>query len=319
MSIPKNKKCNAVPRNNEIRFEIINRCQYNCKICKKNESTRRLLSMNFAYFKYLLDKILAERNYYKNISFAGIGEPMLNGSIYEMIKYSKEKGLRPLLVTNGEYLTPNVFEDLKKAGLYSVRISFHGATPEGYSKMHGVVKENFHKILKQIHEISKIRKPVKLLLTCVMVNKINKAPIQTWTKLFKGKVDLMEMWYAHNWCDGFKYRKEQKNKMKTCGRIENGPLQIQVDGTVNACCFDWNGKLEFGDLQRNTVKEIFHSAEFKKIAKCHKTGNFKKSGLICEHCDQRNEKKDDVLIYSSKFKVEDRVKRTSTTYEKVMQ
>jgi hypothetical protein len=47
------------------------------------------------------------------------------------------------------------------------------------------------------------------------------------------------------------------------------------------------------------------------------TGNFKGSGLICENCDQRNIEKKDVMVYNSKFKIEERVKMVSTTYKKI--
>ncbi|GAJ05463.1 unnamed protein product, partial [marine sediment metagenome] len=46
---------------------------------------------------------------------------------------------------------------------------------------------------------------------------------------------------------------------------------------------------------------------------------FEASGLICESCDQRNKDKSDVMIYDSKFDIEQRVKMTSTTYTKVIE
>jgi hypothetical protein len=87
-----------------------------------------------------------------------------------------------------------------------------------------------------------------------------------------------------------------------------------VDGTVNMCCFDFDGKLLLGDLKTQTLKEIFESSMFKKILKHHTTGDFKESGLICENCDQRNLNKSDVMVYNSKFDISERVKKVSTTY-----
>ena len=105
--------------------------------------------------------------------------------------------------------------------------------------------------------------------------------------------------------------------MNSCGRPFRGPLQVQVDGTVNMCCFDYDGHLTLGDLKTQSLQEIFSSPMFQKILECHTTGNFKDSGLICENCDQRNADKSDVMVYNSKFNIKERVKQLSTTYVSV--
>ena len=156
-------------------------------------------------------------------------------------------------------------------------------------------------------------------MTCAFINGVNDSPVEDWIKLWdKDKVDLMEIWYAHNWVYGLKNRIVQKEKLKTCGRLDKGPLQIQVDGTINACCFDWDGKLVFGDLKSQRLTEIFSSMTHDSVFWYHKLGNFEDSKLICENCDQRNKDKSDILIYSSKHDLDERVKMTSTVYEKVI-
>jgi len=304
-----------IPNSREIRIEIINSCQYNCVICKKNQLTRRPLTMKIQFFEWLIDKIIKERKEYDTVSFAGIGEPTLNGGLIEMIKYCTKRGLKSLLVSNGEHIDERYFLQLQKAGLTSLRISFHGATPEGYRKLHGV--DNFHKVKNNIEAISNARETTKLLLTWAMAEGVNEEPIKPWLDMFEGKADLYEIWKAHNWIDEFGYRKKQEEKVHTCGRLDNGPLQVQVDGTVNACCFDWNGQLVFGDLKNQSLKEIFMTPMFEKAKACHESGDFAGSNLICERCDQRNKDKSDVLIYSSGFDLSERVGMTSTAYERM--
>jgi hypothetical protein len=87
-----------------------------------------------------------------------------------------------------------------------------------------------------------------------------------------------------------------------------------VDGTINMCCFDFNGDLTLGDLKTQSITEIFKGESFQKIFKCHKSGDFEGSGLICKNCDQRNEEKFDVLIYNSKFDLKERIEMISSTY-----
>ncbi|MBI4309141.1 MAG: SPASM domain-containing protein, partial [Candidatus Omnitrophica bacterium] len=96
-------------------------------------------------------------------------------------------------------------------------------------------------------------------------------------------------------------------------------LQVQVAGTVNMCCFDYDGKLTFGDLKTQSLKEVFETQAFKKIHHCHTTGDYKGSGLLCENCDQLNADKSDVMVYSTKFDdLRERVRLTSTAYSKLL-
>jgi hypothetical protein len=83
------------------------------------------------------------------------------------------------------------------------------------------------------------------------------------------------------------------------------------------CCFDFDGKLLLGDLKKQTLDEIFESSMFNKILKCHTTGDYIGSGLICENCDQRNMEKTEAMIYNSKYDIQERVKKVSTTYNEI--
>jgi len=307
-----------IPRNPEARFEITNRCHYDCAICVKNKLTRPRGMMDLATFRRLLDKILDECDWIKTVSFAGMGAPLSNPDIVDIVRHVDTLGLEPILVTNGDLLTPDLFARLQDAGLRSVRVSFHGITPEGYSRLHGVESSKFYKVKSQLDDIFTIKDRTKILMTLVIMKGINEGPVEDWIAMWEGKADLIEAWTAHNWVNQLNNRAVQGERVRTCGRIEHGPLQIQVDGTINACCFDWDGKLTYGDLNKQTLSEIFSSESYARILHAHQTGDH--AGLICEHCDQRNASKADALIYSSKYpdKVE-RVKMTSTCYEKVVQ
>jgi len=274
--------------------------------------------MGYSFFKCLLDKILKETDQYKTLTFAGIGEPLLDPSLTAKIKYASDRGLKVLLVTNGGFLHIDKFIELQDMGLYSVRVSFHGATSKGYSSLHGVPESQFQIIKSNIHQILKYtHRRTQVLLTCVYVEGINEDTIEAWIKLWDPKPNLMEVWRAHNWVNEFKYREIQEKKRRTCGRVTDGPLQVQVDGTINACCFDWDGKLVFGDLKTQRLAEIFSSMEYDKIAWCHETGDYESSNLICRHCDQRNLSREKVCLYSTKFDVNRRTDLTSTAYEEV--
>ena len=310
-----------IPKSNDMRFEVTTRCNYNCIICPREKITRKIETMSLDLFKMLFDKIIKETDQYDTLTFPGMGEPLLDDTLNKKIEYAKKckKDLAVLLLTNGSLLTPQKFKEFEDLGLTSVRVSFYGNTPESYSKVHGINDRSaFARVRDNLLEVAKVRKHTELLITFNVVDGSNDDVIKDWIDFWEDKVDLIEVWRPHNWVDGRSYRKVQEEKLKTCGRPFKGPLQVQVDGTVNMCCFDFDGKTTLGDLKKHTLKEIFTSPLFEKIVKHHKSGDFTGSGLICKYCDQRNKDKGDVMVYNSKFDIEERVRMVSTTYKEVV-
>lgn len=307
-----------IPESNELRFEVTTRCNYNCIICPREKLTRKKETMSFELFKMLFDKINRETDQYNILTFPGLGEPLLDETLDKKIEYAKRNNFLVLMLTNASMLSVDRFRELEDLGTDSIRVSFYGNTPESYSSVHGVRdKDLFGQIRDTLTEICKIKKQTKVLLTYNIVENNNDSYVSSWIEYWKDKADLLEVWHPHNWVDGRDYRKVQREKLKTCGRPFKTPLQVQVDGTVNMCCFDFDGKLLLGDLKTQSLKEIFESEMFKKIEKCHLTGDFKNSDLICENCDQRNADKSDVMVYNSMFDIQERVKKVSTTYSNI--
>lgn len=307
-----------IPTNNDMRFEVSTHCNYNCIICPHHKLIRKKEFMSFELFKELFDKINDETDQYTNITFPGMGEPTLDKTLYDKIAYAKEKrpDLTVTFITNASSLTPEKWKYIEGLGVTSVRVSFYGNDAESYTKIMGVrTKGMFDRVVKNLEEICRIKEKTKLLLTMNIIDKDHDVVPMDWIKYWEGLgADLIEVWAPHNWVNAVHYRDSNVEKLDTCGRPFNGPLQIQVDGTVNMCCFDYDGHLTMGDLKTQSLKEIFQSPMYKKIVECHTSGNFEGSGLICGDCDQRNLDKSDVMVYNTKYDIKERVKQTSTTY-----
>lgn len=308
-----------IPKSNEIRFETTTKCNYNCIICARDKFQRKIETMPLERFKNLFDKIIAETSQYNTVTFSGFGEPLFDETLNDKIKYVRSKGFEVLILSNASLLTAKRFKEIEDLGVKSIRISFYGMSPEAYSLVHGISDLNrFNKVKENIVEIARMRKKTEIILTYNVVEGINSSETNSWIEFWKDRVDLIEVWRPHNWVDSRNYRIVQNKKLRTCGRPWNTPLQIQVDGTVNMCCFDFNGKLLLGDLNKQTLMEIFSSDNFNKILHYHVTGDFVDSNLICENCDQRNRIKSDVMIYNSKYHIDDRVGKVSTTYSNLL-
>ncbi|MCE5325926.1 MAG: radical SAM protein [Planctomycetaceae bacterium] len=310
-----------IPPNNDMRFEVTTKCHYNCIICPRAQLTRKKETMSAATFKLIFDRIIAETDQYTTLSFPGMGEPLLDNTLEEKIAYAKSArpNLDVLILTNASLMTPERFRRLEEVGVTSIRVSLYGHDYKTYNAVHGTTdKKLYDRIKGYILKALEIRKKTRILLTLNVVEGVNDAIVNDWIAFWKDRVDLVEVWRPHNWATAKQYRSVQPVKLKTCNRPFSGPLQIQADGTVNICCFDFNGELTIGDLKTQTLEEIFSSGAYHRIADRHASGQYEGSHLICENCDQRNADKGDVMIFDSKFDIQERVKMTSTTYTKVI-
>lgn len=304
-----------IPASIDCRFEVTTKCNYRCTICPYPTLERAKETMSTALFVQLLDKVLAETSQYEMVTFAGMGEPLLDRDIEGKIRHATARGLRCTVITNASMLSTERFLALQEAGLHSMRVSFYGTTPESYAKVHGIRDlRKFEAVKQTLEEICRRKTSCQVLMTFNRVDD-NVADMDEWIAYWGQRVDLLEVWHPHNWGTTFNYREIQPDLLPTCGRATKGPLQIQVDGTVNMCCFDFQGKLLLGDLKTQTLAEIFSGDAFGHILACHTTGNYAGSGLICEHCDQRNPDKSKIMIHSSRDNPAVRALQTSSGYE----
>lgn len=280
--------------NPEVRIETTNRCNSNCIMCPRESLTRPLVTMGFDHFKNLA--IQSRKLGAETISLFGFGEPLLDPTIAEKVAIVSVLGMEPIITTNASLLTRIMTHNLLDAGLKQIRFSVHGID-RNYNETH--IGLSWRKTIKNIMHF--LSMSYGLCTTHVSVIPMHGETVDEIKEFWLGMVDYLEIWRPHNWSYG-KYYREYKKVKPTCGRPFSGPVQINADGKMMVCCFDYNAEMTVGDTYKNTIEEILKGEEFNKIVEKHATGNL--SGLPCEHCDQLNEytKEDYPLLYSNRDK-----------------
>jgi hypothetical protein len=277
--------------NPEVRIETVNKCTANCTICPREKMTRRQTVMPYEHFVKLVNQSLEMGA--KLISIFGFGEPLLDGGIYRKISYCEKRGLETFITTNASLLTSNASRKLVAAGLTKIRFSMHGMNRD-YERVHvGLRYADFLKNISNFLIINDGPYHIKTSLSVIPMNHDNAKHIRN---VWESSFDEMEIWKPHNWTTGRPYRDLSLRTKKTCGRPFRGPIQIQADGKMVVCCFDFNGELEVGDTYRSTLREILNSKRYEIIRSRHRVGIH--DGYLCESCDQRN-LNDNPLIYSN--------------------
>jgi len=278
-------------KNKEVRIENTSYCNANCTICPRDKFKREKTTMPLWHFCNLVDE--AKELGANTISIFGYGEPLVDDKIVEKVQYVTNKRLWSFITTNAALLDSDLASRLFDAGLTHIRFSVHGLF-NNYEKVHRGLK--FDVVLRNTMNAIKVsRGRAKISVSVIPMHGESVSEIR---EFWEDKIDWLEIWKPHNWTDGRGYRGKTVQRKKTCGRPFSGPIQIQADGKMIVCCFDYNGVLEVGDTFVDGLETILKGAKYNSIRAKHSKGDL--SGLICDSCDQLNMGDTNPLLYSNR-------------------
>lgn len=110
-----------------VSWNTTNQCNMFCDHCYRDASNRLDDELTTAEARKLITEI--KKAGFKIMIFSG-GEPLMREDIYELGRYAKENGLRPVLGTNGTLITENVALKLKEAGFMAAGVSLDSLDKE---------------------------------------------------------------------------------------------------------------------------------------------------------------------------------------------
>jgi radical SAM protein with 4Fe4S-binding SPASM domain len=134
-------------------LESTNRCNLRCKGCILYQSRRepgRDLSLEDVV---MISDQLPEL---EKIILHGIGEPLLNQALPEIIRHLKARNVYVLFNSNGVLLSGRRREDLIRAGLDELRISLDAASAIGYQKIRN--SDQFELVLENLRSFVWLQK-----------------------------------------------------------------------------------------------------------------------------------------------------------------
>jgi hypothetical protein len=277
-------------------------------MCPREKMKRAQGVLDVALYRRVLDE--AATTGARVISLENYGESFLDPHIFERARYARQKGMELFTITNGSLLDDKKAEQV--ADLFTkIRISMYGVTKGTYEKIHQGL--DFDKVKKNVDKLFETRRRNRSKLKIEMyflLMKENEHEMQDFVDSYKRTADALSVWRPHNWGDGRRYRNPTGNKKVSCGRPMTGPVQVQWDGLVVPCCFDYDSKIILGDLNRQTLHDVLHGERYEALRCAHTSGEFT-AFPFCDNCDQLN-KREDVLVYTT---IKDSVVgATNTTY-----
>ena len=134
-------------------LETTNRCNLLCQHCPRTfASVERPADLTFERMKAITDQV-------PNLMQAvlhGIGEPLINKELPQMIRHLKDRGVYVLFNSNGTMLYDHIQRQLISSGLDEYRISLDAADAETFEKVRGLPR--FDLIVKNTREFVALKK-----------------------------------------------------------------------------------------------------------------------------------------------------------------
>lgn len=269
-----------------------NLCNAECIMCPHSK-LKKMGTMDMKLYKKIIDN--CHKLKIKIITLSFFGEPFLDKTIIEKIKYAKEKGMTVAFYSNASLLTEELAAKVANSGLDSITISFDGYSRETYEKIRkklkfDVVKKNILNLIQTRKRMKKNNPNINLVLVEL---EENKREIKQFYNEWKDKVNSINIINMRNWANDIQkegtkesFHFNKKMKRKPCALIWQ-KMVVDYNGDVVLCCDDWNHSTVLGNLKKQTIEEIWKGEKLKKIKEAHVKGEFWKVPL-CSGCNKKS-------------------------------
>ena len=280
-----NPRLNKVPNfPSHIDIETSSICNLNCPMCYtttddfKNKVNKK--NMDFNLFKKIIDEC-ARYNLF-SIRLSLRGEAFLNKNIFDMIKYAKSKGIKEVsTLTHGGFLDAEKFEQLIDLNLDWLTISFDGVG-ETYNKIRFPL--TFEDSVNKIKEFQKIKKRRNVVKPVIKVQTvwpaISKNP-EEFYNIFNPITDQVASNPLIDYLGNDTDVVFEENF--TCPQLWER-FVIGADGNVMLCANDEMESHTLGNVQDESVFDIWHGKKLNKAREIHLKHMGTKEIEPCKHC-----------------------------------
>lgn len=281
---PKNQFVSPYPLHVDI--ELASICNLKCPMCytiteefKEKVNTKL---MDYDLFTRLVDEC-AEGGVY-SIRLSLRGESFLHKRIVDCIRYAKQKGIKEVsTLTNGLKLDEKIFETIMNGGLDWLTISFDGLG-ETYERIRKPAK--FDRALEKIRNYKKIKDAAGRVKPVIKVQSVYPAIADDPEAFYKTFAPIVDMVSSNPLIDFL--RNDEESKILyidhfSCPQLYQR-LVIGADGLVMLCANDEENLHVLGDVNKQSIFEIWHGGPMRRARDIHKAHRGVKELSACQKC-----------------------------------
>lgn len=273
-----------------LMLELTNACNLKCIMCRNSCMKRKRGFMS----KEILVKALSEakKSSIKKVALYTTGESLLHPDFIEIAKICNEFGFTTYLTTNGLLLNEKMCRELLSTNLESIKISIDGTNKKEYEQIR--IRGKFETLINNLKILYEIRKrehsSIKIYAGAV-ITKLNEENINLFRKVYGKYVDGIYLSPLVNQSGQLSeiYERLKSERIiinthwKPCKMLWDR-IVVSWEGKLVACCVDYENDLEYGDLNKNTIENLWDSEKMMDWRKKHLLGDVKDMPL-CRTCN----------------------------------
>lgn len=251
----------------QLQLETTSTCNAACVFCPYPTANRHGGLMKDDLFRKIMDEA-ATIPYIIHVTLTGLGEPTLDPHIVQRVALARQRkpGAHIDLYTNGVYMTPVLVDRLVDAGITGIVFSLNAVDPQQHESQMRLAGK-YDKVCANIEHA--IKQKLKVEVRCVVAPN-DFTPEQV--------VKFRERWGSHgvlisegNWAG--QNRTVRGFEPNECCHRAVRQIYVLWDGKVTPCCFMPTDAKTFGDLSKQTLREVYSSPEYLKFREDHCSDN----------------------------------------------
>jgi len=285
-----------------VHVDTNNACNFRCKFCTSGD--HELLAkyerprgfMTFDVFKKIVDDLTQFDGKVKDMLFHKNGEPLLHPDIVKMIKYAKEKNVanRTILVTNASNFTPKLAREIAESGIDYIQISIQAVSDEGYKAV-SQVNVSYDKLVFAIGYLFAHKKDTTNLNVKLMDTGLTEEEKQKFMDDFSNICNTIGIEHPISYTQpdikdtslGLQKETTHDSYTATYKDICTLPfytMNINFNGKVSACSFDWRHKHIMGNVNETSLKDIWFGETYNNFRKLHLSKK-RNTNEFCNGCE----------------------------------
>jgi len=278
-----------------VQIETIRECDARCPFCANGVMDKSTPLMSEALFDKITGELADHAHWVRWVNLQKGGEPLLDPRICARIRALKAVGIgHVILATNASRLDREMALALLEAGLDEIMISIDAVDEAEYERLK--VGLSFDQVLRNIRGFFAVREAFKpeaiVRMRGVSLHDADsaagRAAIRRWQDFwapYRRPQDRVHMQRANNWG----HQHQWEGRLSAYRDVYHpcvmpwSTIQITAMGKVALCPQDFNALMDLGDINRQSIAEVWRGGAYDALRRLHATGKRNEVGF-CRGC-----------------------------------
>ncbi|HOJ51808.1 MAG TPA: radical SAM protein [Syntrophales bacterium] len=264
-------------------------CNASCRMCPYESLKGKLKRgrMKWELYEKIVDDFssLMDRFKFEGVlTYCNMGEPFIFDDLEVYTKYAEERGIWVYINTNASLMTPDKINRLIESGFKGAfNISFHAATPELYQEIMGIPMEGAKRNIAYLLD----HYPKEHISFNVLNYHWPKGEEEKVRALFAEWGVEVEVNNPISRGGLLPLRRRYVRHLAGCAP-ERVLYQMVIchDGDVILCCNDMGRREVVGNLEKNSIYEVWNGEAFARYLEQIYLGKPSDPNMICHWCEE---------------------------------